>query len=151
MIGGTAHNKIVAKLQALDEYLSYLSDLQKVNRKSFLSDYHQFGLAEHYLHLSIEAVLDVSKLVIIAYAFPRPEENRDVLRVLREKRAIHQSLYDQMASISGFRNILIHEYEKVDKERVYEYLQEDIVQFIEFRKQILRFLRKPNKKVRNGG
>ncbi len=151
MMGGTAYNKIVAKLQALDEYLDYLRDLQKVNRKSFLSDYHQFGLAEHYLHLSIEVVLDVAKLVIITYAFPRPEENRDVLRVLREKRAISQGLYDQMASISGFRNILIHEYEKVDKERVYEYLQQDIVQFIEFRKQILRFLRKPKKKHQNGG
>lgn len=137
---GIAHNKIIAKLQALDEYLGYLKDLQKANKKSFLKDYHQFGLAEHYLHLSIEVLLDVAKLIIIAYGFPRPEEQRDVFRVLHDKRVISEKLYNQLAGASGFRNVLIHEYEKVDKERVYEYLQGNIDQFKEFKKQVLRFL-----------
>lgn len=137
-----AHNKIVAKLQALDEYLGYLKDLQKVNKKSFLADYHQFGLAEHYLYLSIEALLDVAKLMVIAYGFPRPEENRDVFRVLYDKRVISEKLYSQLAGVSGFRNVLIHEYEKVDKTCVYEYLRNNIDQFKEFKRQALRFLSK---------
>ena len=141
-ITGIAHNKIIAKLQALDEYLGYLKDLQKVNKKSFLQDYHQFGLAEHYLHLSIEVLLDVAKLVIIAYGFPRPEESREVFYVLHNKSVINDKLHNELIGASGFRNVLIHEYEKIDKERVYEYLQNDIDQFKEFKQQILRFLRK---------
>lgn len=137
-----AHNKVIAKLQALDEYLGYLKDLQKANKKSFLTDYHQFGLAEHYLHLAIEVLLDVSKLIVIAYGFPRPEENRDVFRVLHDKRVISEKLYNQIAGISSFRNVLIHEYEKIDRARVYEYLQHDINQFKEFKRQVLRFLGK---------
>lgn len=137
-----AHNKIIAKLQALDEYLGYLKDLQKVNKKSFLGDYHNFGLGEHYLHLSIEALLDVAKLIIIAYNFPRPEEQRDVFRVLHNKRVMSEKLYNQLAGASGFRNVLIHEYEKIDKTRVYEYLQNNIDQFEEFKRQVLKFLNK---------
>lgn len=140
MISGLAYNKIIAKLQALDEYLTYLKELQKVNKRSFLHDYHQFGLAEHYLHLCIEVLLDVAKLIIIIYSFPRPEENRDVFRVLYDKRVINIKLYNCLAGISGFRNVLIHEYEKIDKERVYEYLQDSIDQFKEFKRQLLHFL-----------
>ena len=137
-----ADNKIIGKLQALDEYLGYLKDLQKVNKKSFLADYHNFGLGEHYLHLSIEVLLDVAKLLIIAYNFPRPEEQRDMFRVLHDTRVISEKLYSQLMGASGFRNVLIHEYEKIDKERVYEYLQNNIDQFKEFKRQVLRFLSK---------
>ncbi len=142
MTTGIAYNKIVGKLQALDEYLGYLKDLQKVNKKSFLADYHQFGLGEHYLHLSIEVLLDVAKMVIIAFNFPRPEENRDVFRVLHDKKVMSEKLYNQLMGASGFRNVLIHEYEKINRERVYEYLQNDIDQFREFKRQALRFLAK---------
>lgn len=137
-----AHNKIIAKLNALDEYLGYLKELQTINKKSFLSDYHNFGLAEHYLHLSIEVLLDVAKLLIIAYEFPRPEEQRDVFRVLHNKKVISEKLYNQLIGVSGFRNVIIHEYEKIDKERIYEYLQNNIDQFKEFKRQTLRFLSK---------
>src|SRR3989338_2407277 len=114
-----AHNKIIAKLQMLDEYLGYLKELQKVNKKDFLADYHFFGLSEHYLHLSIEVLLDVAKLIIIAHQFPRPEEQKDALRVLYEKKVLNKKLYDQLAGISGFRNVLIHEYEHINKAIVY--------------------------------
>lgn len=137
-----AYNKIIAKLQALDEYIRYLRELQKVNRKSFLRDYHFFGLAEHYLHLSIEVLLDVAKLLIVIYKLPRPEEPRDVFRVLYEKKIINEKLFQKLHGIAGFRNILVHEYEKVDKEIIYQSLQKQMSQFQEFKKQVLKFLKK---------
>lgn len=36
------YNKIISKLERLDEYFGYLKDIQRVNKKSFLTDYH-FG------------------------------------------------------------------------------------------------------------
>ena len=52
------YNKIVAKLEQLDEYLKYLSEIQKVNKKTFLQDYHFYGTAERYLQVSIETIID---------------------------------------------------------------------------------------------
>lgn len=34
------YNKIISKLERLEEYLQYLKDVQKVNKKAFTSDYH---------------------------------------------------------------------------------------------------------------
>lgn len=133
-------NKIVAKLQSLDEYLGYLKELQKVNKRSFLKDYHFFGLAEHYLHLSIEVLLDVSKLVVIAYKLPRPEEPRELFEVLHKHKVINRRLFQSLSGVTGFRNILVHEYEKVNKALIYDNLQQSVDQFSEFKKQIKRFL-----------
>lgn len=84
----------------------------------------------------------MAKIIIIAYNFPRPEEQRDVFRVLHDRKVISEKLYTQLMGASGFRNVLIHEYEKIDKGRVYEYLQGNIDQFKEFKRQVLRFCRK---------
>lgn len=138
----TAENKIISKFQALDEYVTYLKDLQKVNKKSFFSDYHFYGLAEHYLHLSIEATLDVSKLLIIAYRFPRPELQRDLMQVLFDRKVITEKLFHQLIGMSGFRNILIHEYERVDKKHIYDFLQNNINQFSDFKRAVLKYLKK---------
>lgn len=65
-----------------------------------------------------------------------------MFRVLHDKRVISEKLYNKLAGVSGFRNVLIHEYEKIDRARVYEYLQHDTHQFKEFKRQVLKFVGK---------
>jgi len=42
----------------------------------------------------------------------------------------------------GLRNILIHEYGRIDKKRIYKILKEQIRDLEEFKRQIIKFLRK---------
>ncbi len=137
-----AYNKIIAKLQKLDEFIKYLEELQQVNKKSFFADYHFFGAAEHYLHLSIEAVHDVADLIIIDKQLPRPEERREVFRILFEHKVINEDLYQKFTGITGFRNVLVHEYDKIDKQKVYAHLQVSVDQLNDFKRQVLKFLKK---------
>lgn len=137
-----AFNKAVAKLQRLDEYLAYLGEIQKVNKKSFLSDYHFYGLAERYFQLAIEVLLDVGKLIIISEGFRRPEDNQDVFSVLRERNVISEDLTARLMGIANFRNILVHDYEKTDREVVYQKLQKNLGDLRDFKKSVLRFLQK---------
>lgn len=134
-------NKIVAKLERLDEYLSNLRGIQKVQKKIFLNDYHFHGLAERYLQLAIEVLLDAGKLIIISEKLRKPEDNQDIFAVLGENKIISPRLSERLVGIANFRNILVHDYEKIDREIVYQKLQENIVDFADFKKEILRFLR----------
>ena len=137
-----AFNKIVSKLQRLDEYLKYLSEIQKINKKSFLADYHFYGLAERYLQLTIESMLDVGKLIIISENLRRPEDNQDIFVALNENRVISKKLTERLVGIANFRNILVHDYENIDREIVYVKLQRNLDDFKFFKKEILRFLNK---------
>lgn len=137
-----SYNKIIFKLQKLDEYVKYLKETQKINKNQFVEDYHFFGLAERYLQLSIEILLDVGKLLIIIRGLKRPEENQEIFSALRDEKIISEKLAQNLIGIANFRNILVHDYEKIDREIVYEKLKNNIDDFELFKKEISEYLSK---------
>ena len=142
MISPIVYNKIVSKLENLAEYYKILKDIQKVNKKSFISDYHFYSLAERHLQLCIEIMLDISKMIINDQDLKKPEDNQNVFSILREEKIISKKLHNQLLGIVNFRNILVHDYEKIDREIVYNNLQKNIEQFVQFRKELAKYLRK---------
>ena len=137
-----AYNKIISKLQKLDEYIKYLKEVQKINKNQFVEDYHFFGLAERYLQLSIEILLDVGKLLIVIKGLKRPEENQEIFSALRDEKIISEKLAGNLMGIANFRNILLHDYEKIDREIVYEKLRDNLEDFENFRKEIAGYVNK---------
>lgn len=135
-----AYNKIVTKLERLDEYVSYLRDIQKVNKVQFVSDYHFFGLAERYFHLAIEVLLDVGKILIVTEKLERPDENQEIFVALNKRGILSDNLTEQLVGIANFRNILVHEYGKIDREIVYSKLQKNLDNFTDFKKEVAKYL-----------
>lgn len=142
MLNPVIYNKISAKLERLDEYLKILKDIQKVNKKSFVNDYHFFGLAERYMQLSIEIVLDVGKIILAEKNFERPDNNQEIFIILQDEKIISKSLTEKIHGIVGFRNILVHEYEKIDRNIVYDRLYNNLDDFKKFQKEIAKYLKK---------
>lgn len=136
------YNKIISKLQKLKEYQKILKEIQKVNMREFVDDYHFYGLAERYLQLAIEVILDISKLIINAKSFQRPESNQEMFEVLAKEKVIDGKLRDVLCGIANFRNILVHDYEKIDRKIVYEILQNRIDDFEKFGKEVKKYLQK---------
>ena len=107
-----------------------------------MEDYHFFGLAERYLQLSIEILLDVGKLLIVIKGLKRPEENQEIFSALRDEKIISEKLADNLMGVANFRNILVHDYEKIDREIVYEKLRNNLDDFENFKKEIAGYVNK---------
>lgn len=135
--------KIFEKLQQLDGYLSNLKKLKKEIKspEEFLEDFHLYELAERYLQLSCQVVLNTLNLVIIEEAWEKPEDNQEAVSILFRKKIISENLVSRLEGIAGFRNILVHEYGKIDRRRVYQYLLEKLELFKAFKKEILNWLK----------
>jgi len=141
----TIKKQFFDKIQNLDEYIGYLDNISKEtknNKKLFLGDFHFFGTTERYLQLSIQTMMDLVQMLIIEEGLKRPEENQEAISMLYSHKIISKKLATNLDGIVGFRNILVHEYGKIDKEKVYYYLQEKIIDIKDFRKEILKFLKK---------
>lgn len=132
---------IIAKLAKLDEYLTYLKSLQKKERKEFIDNFEIHGLAERYLHLAIEVILDVGKLLTIEKNLSRPENNYEIFEILHKNKIISDELFNSLNRIAGFRNILVHDYMKIDTEIVYQHLQSRLDDFEEFKKAVVQELK----------
>ena len=134
--------KIFEKIQQLDEYISNLRQIrdESEDKDTFLKDFHFYGLAERYLQLSCQVIIDTLNLVVIEEGMEKPEAGKEVFSILYQKKIISEDLYSRLEGLIGFRNILVHEYGKVDREKVYRFLMDRLVDFEIFKKEILRFL-----------
>ena len=112
------------RLNRLDEYLAVLSGLQKYTRDEFLEN------PERFLQLAIEALIDLGEVDLYA----------DIPALLAKNQHLEEGAKERWIQMIGFRNILVHEYLDIDREIVYDVLQERLEDFGELRKAFARFL-----------
>ena len=127
------------RLNKLDEYLSILRNLRKYNFDDFVSDPEHYGSAERFLHLAIEAILDMGNHVIAESDLGIVNWYSDIPSILARKGYIDSDLEKKWLQMIGFRNTLVHDYLEIDRGIVYDILQnhlEDIeaakLMFVQF-------------------
>ena len=128
------------RLNKLDECLTVLQRLQRYGRDEFLSDPERYGSAERFLHLAIEALLDMGNHVIADEGLGVVDWYSDVPRLFLEKELISSDLSEKWIRMIGFRNTLVHGYLDVDRTIVYEVLQKGLADIQELQRVFAHFL-----------
>lgn len=136
------NGRIDDKIKEVEELLSEL-DLVKANSvEQYLADIKTRAACERYFEKIIEAVIDLSFLVIKEKKFKEPKEDEDALKILAENKIIEENLYSRLRNARGMRNFIIHQYEKINDELVYEAitkdLEKDVNEFLEDIRRVIR-------------
>lgn len=81
---------------------------------------------------AIEAAVDVAQHICAAEGWGPPADNGDAVRLLGDHRVLEPDLAASMRQAVGFRNVLVHEYVKVDDSVVVSRLAElgDLDRFV---------------------
>jgi uncharacterized protein YutE (UPF0331/DUF86 family) len=132
---------VCGKLAQLRERQTLLTQLAAKPREEFIADPLTRGAAERLLHTSIEICLDVGQHLIAALALPRPNEYRDIFRILGERGILAADFAARLQQMAAFRNRLVHLYAEVDPGTVYDFLQHDRADFDAFARVIAEFVR----------
>ena len=133
---------ITAKLSKLREYQKFLKELQTSSLDDFVSDFKIRGAVERYLQVSIECIVDIGNEIISALQLQRPERYRDIPHILAKAKIIPKTFAETVASMIGFRNLLVHDYASINQNLVYEFLQTKLPDFETFTKHIAKWLTK---------
>lgn len=131
---------ILERIKSLEKYVVEIKKYQNLSPEQLKSDLGELWKVEHGLQLSIECILDIGNHIITEERLGTPQSYHEIVELLGAKRVIPTELANEMAGIAGFRNILIHEYLKVDPKKVYENLQKGPGQFERFIRAILEYL-----------
>lgn len=102
------------RLEALRGYLGKLAAFPEVGEDEFVREAALHDLAERYLHLAVEASLDLANHWIAERGLRTPDANRDTFTVLEEAGELPADLAERLRGWAGFRNILVHEYLAID-------------------------------------
>ena len=114
------------RLAALRGYLEKLRAFQRTSEQEFRSTPALHDLAERYLHLAVECLLDLGNHYIAEESLPTPETNQDTFTRLEQAEAIPSDLAARLRSWAGFRNILVHEYLDIDHGIAWHVIQTDL-------------------------
>jgi uncharacterized protein YutE (UPF0331/DUF86 family) len=76
---------------------------------------------ERLVQLILQALLDLGAMVISAMGGPRPTSYSEIGRILKDAGAIGGEEAETLRSMAGLRNLLVHAYAVVRRERVLEF------------------------------
>jgi len=133
--------RIITRLEMLREYLNILKECSNEQIERLKEDKIFRGAVERYFQLAVECVIDIGEILISNLKLRKPEDGRDVIDILGEKKIIPDGFAYTFGPITGFRNILVHNYVKIDLELVYKFLKENLEDFNQFAKYISQYLK----------
>lgn len=132
---------IESKLAAIKKYLSVLEPLVPKVKVGSLEMY----AIERLFQLIVDAAIDINTHIITRSNFHTPDDYQGTFAILQENKILPYDLADKISKSVGLRNLLVHGYEKVDKEEMLRHISNGIGQYIEYMKHINDFLEKKTK------
>jgi len=130
----TNANVIENRISSAKKYLKILERYKKYSQPDIESDVDLRGAVERDLYLAVQSAIDLAEAVIAYRNFRKPATLSESFRILNEEGVLTAGLTDRLARMTGFRNIIAHDYGEIDYDIVYSILQDglgDIEAFLE--------------------
>src|SRR3989344_4030683 len=135
------NERISDKIKEIEDYLEELLDIAPDNFVEYKTNLEKKAACERYCEKIIEAVVDLAFLVIKEKKLRIPEDDSETFDILAEERIINEALAKKLKEAKGMRNIIAHEYGKIDNEVVFhaitEEVENDLTGFLEKIKKFL--------------
>jgi uncharacterized protein YutE (UPF0331/DUF86 family) len=112
-----------------------LRELRELARPDLIEeDLREERFVSHTLQLAIQAALDVSSHIVSDERLGEPRSNRELFERLISHGWVPESLAGPPAKMAGFRNLLVHEDQDVDKAVVHDLVEHrlgDLTAFVD--------------------
>ncbi len=117
---------IVARVTRARRSLEKLRWITSRPYEEYMSDEDIRVLAERYLHILLEAILDLAAFIAARRGIARGPTYRDVVEAVISAGLVPQELKELARSIPGMRNILVHGYAEIRHDILYETLRSEL-------------------------
>lgn len=134
--------EMLLRLQKLKENIRILKNLQKITLHQLENDPVLKGAVLHYSQLSAQVCIDIGEMIIAAENFEFAGEYAQIFKILGKEKVLPRNFAETFSMVARFRNLLVHEYTKIDLKKVYHYLQNDLDQFQKFAAAIVKYMKK---------
>jgi uncharacterized protein YutE (UPF0331/DUF86 family) len=128
------------KLAELSEYVTQVSEYRDLTIERYRADWKTQRIVERTLQMAIEACLDVASHVLTDRGLRAPSTYAETFEVLVQAGLMSPDLGRVMIEMTGFRNVVVHEYTRVDAEVVIRILRERLEDFKRFESEALSWL-----------
>jgi uncharacterized protein YutE (UPF0331/DUF86 family) len=130
------------KLAEMDIYLKQVREFSKISVPAYAGDWKTQRIVERTLQILVEVCMDIASHIISDQAMRLPTGYADTFEVLAENKVISRKLSGTMQKMAKFRNVVVHQYGKIDPPIVVSILRRNLSDFEQFKKAIIKHLSK---------
>ena len=128
------------KMAQMEMYLGQIKEYSKISLASYKSEWKTQRIVERTLQILVELCIDMANHIISDEKMRLPEGYADTFKVLMENRVIDRRLWSRMEKMAKFRNVVVHQYEKIDPAIMVSILHKNLNDFEKYKRAITKFL-----------
>lgn len=128
------------RLREITENIALLEESIIIPFEKFRGDPKTIKYVERCLQISIQCIVDICHHLIVENNWTRPRDNKEALAIIAEQGIIPPIFAERLEPMIGLRNLLVHEYLKIDPARIYDHLSH-LDDFRLFQKHIVEYLK----------
>lgn len=122
--------------------LQALGNLAAMSREDFLAGDVEETLAERYLERVIGRMIDINYHLVTEAGLAPPSDYFQSFTQLARIGALTSDFARRIAACAGLRNRLIHEYDEIDADRIYEAVRTAVQDVPEYLRSVDAWVRK---------
>lgn len=111
---GTITERLAAQRLNLDRCVDRIRETQRFELTDYPTQYDQADVLELNLLRACESVLNMANVSVSALGLGPARSGSDAFEVLHGKRIFTTELAASLKRMTGFQNLLVHQYSKVD-------------------------------------
>jgi uncharacterized protein YutE (UPF0331/DUF86 family) len=134
---------VLAKIAVIDRCLSRIEEVRG-GRRPELRPVDADDIIAVNLMRAVQAAIDLATHVVGAEAYGTPGNSREAFALLERQGILSSELSSHLQKMVGFRNIAIHEYQKIDPEIVERIIEHHLGELRAFGAKILDAFQIPN-------
>ena len=117
---------IVAKADAVKKHVDRATGKCQVDAGRFMRDRDRQDIVLFNLQMAVQNCIDIAAHIISDEGYGVPGSNNEMFYLLEENGYIETPVVEKMIAAVGFRNLVVHEYGKLDLKEVYNISRNDI-------------------------
>ena len=131
---------VTRKINLIAKDLKALAPYAGLTWEAYLGDPVNEVVVERYLERIIGRMIDINYHVITESGCPPPKDYFESFLEMGKQGVLPGVFSRSIAQAAGLRNRIVHEYDEVEEEKVYEALQQAIQDIPEYIEHIHRFV-----------
>lgn len=131
---------IQTKIDVLLNNLEKLKFLSSKTYEEFISDFRNIDASLHILMTSIQALLDIGSYIIASLGLRTPNTTAEIIKILGDADLVPKDRTETYIKMSQFRNRIVHIYNHIDTETLYDILVNEFGDIKEFYVNLLKII-----------
>jgi len=118
--------RVIDKINEISQFLEELGNIAPSSFEEYKSSIEKKAACERYVEKIVEAATDLAFLIIKDKKLRIPEDDSDAFNILLENKVIDDALATKLKNAKGMKNIISHQYGKIDDEIVFEAITQEL-------------------------